>query len=64
MKKAAPIAARMATTIGTRSFLTENQEAGRKPKDFKIAWPSDEITYAMKALAMAEFFVPFTTTIG
>jgi hypothetical protein len=44
MKKAAPIAAGTMTTIGTRSRLTEDQEAGRKPKVARVDCPVAERT--------------------
>jgi hypothetical protein len=63
MKNAAPIAARTATTIGTRSALTLAY-AGRKPKDCNFAWPSADRTNPMKALARSAFLVPLTGAIG
>src|ERR1700737_4670866 len=63
MKKTTPTVARAITATGTLCRLTGDQ-AWRKPKDSSVDWPADERTYAMNALATAEFLVPLTETTG
>jgi hypothetical protein len=64
MKNAAPIAAGTTMTIGTRSRLTGDQPAGRKPKLPSFDCPVVESTYVMKAFAALEFVEPLTATMG